>query len=91
MYNPLLLIITIHTAVEKEADPERENTESVTELPLLSAAQVVHHHLVMIAAVMICHVTDDHVIIDHVTVVTASVLTMTVVLHCMSRTVPMNL
>ena len=45
----------------------------------------------MIAAVMMSHVTDDHVTDDHVTDVTASVLMMTVVLHCMSRTVPMNL
>ena len=90
MYNPLLLVIFIHTA-EGEVDPERGNTGSVTELPVLSAAQVVHHHPVMIAAVMMCHVTDDHVIVDHVTVVTASVLMRTVVLHCMSLTVLMNL
>ena len=85
MYNRLLPIIFIHT-VEEEVDPERGNTGSVTELPVLSAAQVVHHHPVMIAAVMMCHVTDDHV-----TDVTASVLMMTVVLHCMSLTVRMNL
>ena len=85
MYNWLLLIIFIHT-VEEEVDPERGNTGNVTELPVLSAAQVVHHH-----PVMMCHVTDDHVIVDHVTDVTASVLMMTVVPHCMSRTVRMNL
>ena len=95
MYNLLLLVIFIHT-VEEEVDPERGNTGSDTELPVLSAAQVVHHHPVMIAAVMMCHVTEDHVIVDHVTDdhvtdVTASVLMMTVVPHCMSLTVLMNL
>ena len=90
MNNRLLLIIFIHT-VEEEVDPERGNTGNVTELPVLSAAQVVHHHPVMIAAVMMCHVTGDHVIVDHVTDVTALVLMMTAVLHCMSRTVLMNL
>ena len=90
MYNLLLLVIFIHT-VEEEVDPERGNTGSDTELPVLSAAQVVHHHPVMIAAVMMCHVTDDHVTDDHVTDVTASVLMMTVVPHCMSLTVLMNL